>query len=117
MSEPSDGRLIRACESMCDELRRRIGLTTFTIELERPTTPLVISLRGQDVLAPHDQRHDSRAPAHMEVHVGDGHRRLATVRIEDARRAMYPDEARAACERIAAAYAPELRALLADPAA
>lgn len=113
MSELSGGQLIRACESLCDELRRRIGLTAFVIELNRPTTPLIVSLRSPDVLPPHDQRHDQRAPARIEVVVSDGDRRVATVRIEDASRAEYPEEARAACQRIAAAYAPELSALLA----
>lgn len=112
MSEPGGGRLIRACETLCDELRRRIGLTAFRIELERPTTPLVISLRGQDVLTSPDQRHDPRVPARIEVVVSDGDRRIATVRIEDAHRAEYPEEARAASHRIVVAYAPELSALL-----
>jgi hypothetical protein len=116
MSEPSGGRLIRACEALCDELRRRIGLTAFTIELDRPTAPLVISLRGQEGPTPHDQRHDRRAPARIQVVVSDGERRVATVRIEDASRVEYPQEARAACQRIAAAYAPELGALIAASA-
>lgn len=116
MSEPNGGRLIRACESMCDELRRRIGLTAFTIELDRPTVPLVISLRGDEGRTPHEQRHDRRAPSRIEVVVNDGERRVATVRIEDAGRIEYPQEARVACQRIAAAYAPELRALIAASA-
>jgi hypothetical protein len=116
MSEPSGARLIRACEALRGELRRRIGLTSFTIELDRRTTPLVISLRGQEGPTPHDPRHDRRAPARIEVDVSDGERRVATVRIEDASRVEYPHEARVACQRIAAAYAPELRALIAASA-
>ena len=116
MSEPNGGRLIRACEALRGELRRRIGLTAFTIVLDRRTTPLVISLRGQEGPTPDDQRHDRRAPARIEVVVSDGERRVATVRIEDASRVEYPQEARAACQRIAAAYAPELSALLASSA-
>ena len=112
MPEPSGGLLIGACEALCDELRRRVGLTAFTIELERPTTPLVISLRTPDIPTSSGQRHDPRAPARIEVPVRDGDQRVATLRIEDSHRAEYPHEARVASERIAAAYASELSALL-----
>ena len=116
MSESNGARLISACEALRGELRRRIGLTAFTIELDRRTTPLVISLRGREGPPNDDPRHDRRAPARIEVDVSDGQRRVATVRIEDASRIEYPQEARVACQRIAAAYAPELSALIAASA-
>jgi hypothetical protein len=52
------------------------------------------------------------SPARIEVLLRDGEQHVATVRIEDSHRAEYPHEARVASERIAAAYAPELSALL-----
>jgi hypothetical protein len=115
MPEPEQGsaRLIRACESLCDELRHRVGLTAFTIELDRPaSTPLTIALRGPDVITHPTLRHDPRASARMDIPVCDGELRIATIVIEDARRAEYPPEARSASSRIVAMYAPEISSLL-----
>jgi len=117
MANPAGVRLVQACESMCDQLRNTLGLTSFRIQLERRTTPLVVSLGTSQGTATYDPRHDRAllgTAAMLEIPVRDGPRVIGSVRIEDARRGGYPDEARNEGERIAALFAPELSGLLAE---
>lgn len=113
MPEQGSAHLIRACEALCEDLREAVGLTAFTIALERGSTaPLVIALRGPEVVVHPAQRHDPRAPARMEIPLQDGGSVVASVTIEDGRRAAYTDEDRGAGARIVASYAPEIAALV-----
>jgi hypothetical protein len=115
MANPAGVRLVEACESMCDQLRTALGLTSFRIQLERRTTPLVVSLRPFEATAAYDPRHDRAllgTAAVLEIPVRDGPRVIGNVLIEDARRPGYPEDARHEGERIAALFAPELSGLL-----
>lgn len=107
-------RAITICEALCEALRRRVGLTTFRIELERPGTPLVVSLRSPDAAGARSSPRDAatRPPARIEMVLRHKARQVATLWIEDQRRAQYPDTARATCQRLADEYAAELDGLL-----
>lgn len=110
MVEAPGTRLLTTCESLCDRLRRSVGLTTFRIEVERPIRPLVVSLRAPDGMSSTDPRHEGTRPpaARLDLTVRHDRRVLAHVRIEDEEHARYSEDARATCERIVAEYAPEL---------
>ncbi len=117
--DTSGRRLLEACESLYERLRRSVGLTFFRIELQHATAPLVVSLHAPDALAWSDPRHEwmRSGPACLEfVLRGDDQRVLAYVRIEDGRRGHYPDNARVICERIASEYLSEFAGVL-NPAA
>lgn len=118
MANQAAPRLIETCESLCEQLRRTVGLTAFRVELARPTTPLVISVRSDQPVGAYDPRHDwmrPKRPARLELPLLDGTRMLGTVSIEDLRRESYPADALALSERIVAMYARELGGLLAEP--
>lgn len=107
-------RLVQTCESLSEELRRSVGLTLFRLEIERRTTPLIITLRASDPLRI-DPRHEwmrSHAPATLERTLRHKDRRIASLRIEDQRRSEYPENAAAAVERILPRYAEELSRLI-----
>ncbi len=115
VAERTEARVITICESLCEDLRRRVGLTTFRIELQRPGVPLVVSLRAPDAVVARAALRDasmSPPPARLETALHHKARHVATLWIEDERRGQYPDTARATCERIAGEYAPELDVLL-----
>lgn len=106
MASPSGARLVQTCESLCEELRRGVGLTLFRIELERRTgPPLVVTLRTQDRIV--DPRHEwmrPAAPAILERPLVHDARRIGSLRIEDERRSDYPAETGASLERILRTY-------------
>lgn len=115
VADTTPARVIALCESLCETLRRRVGLTTFCIELQRPGTPLVVSLRVPDAAVARAALRDasmSAPPARLETALHHRTRLLATLWIEDERRGQYPDTARATCERIAGEYVRELDDLL-----
>jgi len=114
MADARGARLVQVCESLCDRLRRDVGLTAFRIELRRTTTPLVIAMHSTEPVA-YDPRHAwmrPSPPARLEVEVREADRVLARVEIEDHERAEYSESARAASERIAGEYASQLSSLL-----
>jgi hypothetical protein len=114
MIAPVGVRLVQSCESLCDELRRTVGLTIFRIELARRTTPLVITLRSS-VAASYDPRHEWMRPpvaARIELPLLDSGRPVGELRIEDERRGAYPAGALVEAERIAARYVSEIAGLI-----
>jgi hypothetical protein len=103
---PVGVRLVQSCESLCDDLRRAIGLTLFRIELDRRATPLVITLRSRDP-SPYDPRHTwmrPAVPARIQLLLLVGGRRVGELAVEDDRRATYPPEAYREAEHIAERY-------------
>jgi hypothetical protein len=114
MATALGARLVQTCEELCEELRHRVGLTLFRIELDRHPTPLVITLRPGGALSS-DPRHDwmrPPLPATLERPVLSDGRRVGTVRIQDERHPVYPDEAVASVEGILSEYAGQLARLL-----
>lgn len=114
MIVPVGVRLVQACESLCADLRRSVGLTVFRVALDRRTTPLVITLRSSDI-AFHDPRNQwlrPALPARIQVPLAKGERCIGELRIEDERRAAYPAEALDDAARIAAQYASEIAGLI-----
>lgn len=107
-------RLVQTCEELCDELKRSVGLTSFRIQLDRRTTPLVVTLRPGGPPIP-DPRHEwmrPPVPATLESILVDDGRRIGVVRLQDELRSSYPSEAVAELHRILPAYAAELARLL-----
>ncbi|MBI2323971.1 MAG: hypothetical protein HYY42_06110 [Chloroflexi bacterium] len=114
MATALGARLVQACEELCEELRRGVGLTLFRIELDRHPTPLVITLRPGEALYS-DPRHDwmrPSVPATLERSIVQAGRRVGTVRIQDERHSAYPDDAVASVEAILSEYAGQLAQLL-----
>ena len=107
---------MRTCESFCERLRGTVGLTNFRIELQGPGRPLVISLRASAPPAGDQWSRRLITPgARLDMALHHDGRLIAYLRIEDQRRARYPDTAQQVCERLAKEYLPEL-ALLRAPA-
>jgi hypothetical protein len=117
MANQAAPRLVETCESLCEQLRRTVGLTSFRVELARAGAPLVVSLRSPEPAGAYDPRHEwmrPKLPAALEIPVQAGARKLGTVRIEDLRRERYPAEALAEGQRIVETYARDLAGLLAE---
>lgn len=113
MATALGARLVRACEELCDELRQTVGLTLFRIELDRRPTPLVITLRPGAALYA-DPRHEWMRPRPATLErsvVHEGHH-VGTIRIQDERHSVYPDEAVGAVEAIVSEHARQLAQLL-----
>jgi hypothetical protein len=103
-------RLVQTCEGLCDELRRAIGLTIFRIELDRRPTPLVVTLRPGVGVSELDWR--PPIPASLETILVHDRRRVGVLRIQDERRASYPDGSADHLHRIVARYAGTLAEVL-----
>ncbi|MBI2323722.1 MAG: hypothetical protein HYU87_01990 [Chloroflexi bacterium] len=105
---------MRTCESLCETLRGTVGLTNFRIELQRAGRPLVISLRASAPPAGEHWGQLVTPGARLDMALHHDGRLVAYLRIEDQRRARYPDTAHQVCERLAAEYLPELALSLAS---
>jgi len=103
MTRSRSSALLRAVDSLCDELQRRCGLTRFSIVIDRPSGPLTVTLEG------HGPARTGTPVARLELELRDGDRRLGRVLLEDAFVSNYPDELRRAADDVLARHIPALR--------
>lgn len=103
MTRARSSPLLRAVDSLCEELQHRCGLTRFSIVIDRPSGPLTVTLQA------HGPSHTATPVARLELELRDGERRLGRVLLEDAFVSKYPDELRRAADDVLAKHIAALR--------